>query len=130
MTNIVIIGEHQFTTLVAETLEDQAKGLMFQKWPPPVMSFPYKTAEIRKFWMKNTVSPLDIIFCRAGKVVGIFKGEPMSTTRVGPNVPSDLVVELPLGNVEKLGIHVGDSVEILSGIPALAKKFEKKLASI
>jgi len=93
-------------------------------------SFPYKTAEIRKFWMKNTVSPLDIIFCRAGRVVGLFEGEPMSTMCVGPNEPTDLVIELPLGNAEKLGIRIGDCVEILSGMPALAKKFEKKLASI
>ena len=130
MTNIVIIGEHQFTTLVAETLEDQIKGLMFREWPPPVMSFPYKTAEVRKFWMKNTVSPLDIIFCRAGKIIGIFDGEPMSTACIGPNEPSDLVVELPRGKVEQLGIRIGDCVEILSGTSAIAKKFERILASI
>ncbi len=127
MTNIVIIGEHQFDTLIASTLEEQIRGLMFQKWPPPVMSFPYKTAEIRKFWMKNTISPLDIIFCRAGTIVGIFEGVPMSTVCVGPNEPTDLVIELPRGSAEKFGIHAGDSVTILSGAPALANKFKKKL---
>jgi len=99
-----------FKTIVAETEQEHQTGLMWQQWPPPVMVFPYKFASHRKFWMKNTVSPLDIIFCRAGQVIGIFKGEPLSTAMVGPNETSDLVVELPYGTAEKIGLRVGDNV--------------------
>ncbi|MDP2683504.1 MAG: DUF192 domain-containing protein [bacterium] len=104
------IGDNQFDTIVAVTDEEHATGLMYKPWPPPVMIFPYSVGDYRKFWMKNTPSPLDIIFVRAGKIVGIFKGEPMTTASVGPNEPTDMVVELPHGTAERLGISVGDSV--------------------
>ena len=101
MNNEIFIGKHKFTTLVAITEKEQCDGLMNQPWPPPVMTFPYKIAEIRKFWMKATISPLDIIFCRDDKIIKICRGEPMSTQLVGPNEPSDMVVEIPYGTVAK-----------------------------
>lgn len=106
----VIIGEQDFPTLVARTAEEHERGLMFRKWPPPVMCFPYKEAAYRKFWMKNTPSPLDIIFCRAGKIVSIHKGEPHSTTMVGPNEPTDFVVEFPFGTAEDYGFKPGQEI--------------------
>jgi len=106
------IGDYVFDTLVAITIDEQIKGLMFKPWPPPVMVFPYKNADYRKFWMKNTPSPLDIIFVKGGRIIGIFKGEPMTTRCVGPNEPSDLVVELPYGTVDKLNISIGDDVMV------------------
>lgn len=99
-----------FETLVAITEEEHRHGLMFQTWPPPIMVFPYKKAATRRFWMKNTPTPLDIVFCKNNSVVGIFKGEPLSTTLIGPNEPSDLVVELPAGTAARLGLTVGDYV--------------------
>jgi uncharacterized membrane protein (UPF0127 family) len=60
--------------------------------------------------MKNTSTPLDIIFCKGNYVVGIFRGEPLSTKLIGPNEASDLVVELPAGTAEQLGLQVGDYV--------------------
>ena len=57
--------------------------------------------------MKNTISPLDIIFCNAGKVVAVMQGEPMSTKMIGPGQPSDLVVELPAGSASVMGIKPG-----------------------
>jgi uncharacterized protein len=99
-----------FPILVAVTPSEQQRGLMFQEWPPPIMAFPYNVAASRRFWMKNTISPLDIVFCRANHVVGIFRGEPMSTKLVGPDEPSDLVVELPAGTADCLGLQVGDYV--------------------
>lgn len=117
----VYIGGHTFETLVAVTEEEHVQGLMYKEWPPPVMSFPYKFAEHRRFWMKNTPSPLDIVFARSGKVVGIFKGEPMTTTCVGPEVQSDLVVEFPYGTVEKLQIKVGDDIRVCYSVGTAVK---------
>lgn len=99
-----------FPAVVAVTSEEHSRGLMYQKWPPPIMVFPYKRAERRRFWMHNTPSPLDIVFCRSNCVVGIFRGEPLSTKLIGPDVPADLVVELPAGTVANLGLSVGDYV--------------------
>jgi uncharacterized membrane protein (UPF0127 family) len=109
--NISIKGR-VFSALVAETPTEQQTGLMWREWPPPPMIFPYKNASMIKFWMKNTISPLDIIFCKAGKVVGVFAGQPLSTTLVGPNETSDLVIELPAGTAGSIGLQIGDYVGI------------------
>jgi uncharacterized protein len=110
MNDVISIKGQVFKTLVAVTESEQCQGLMYQKWPPPIMAFPYKRAALRKFWMNNTATPLDIVFCRSNCVIGIFKGEPFSTKLIGPNEPADLVVELPAGTAAKLGLSVGDYV--------------------
>lgn len=111
--DFVEIAGKRFPTLVAITPEEQATGLMWKKWPPPNMVFPYRSASIRKFWMKNCVSPLDILFCNNGKIVSICYGEPLSTQLIGPDFPSDLVIELPHGTVDSYGIKVHDKVNML-----------------
>lgn len=110
MNDTISIKGQVFETLVAVTEQEQQYGLMNRSWPPPIMVFPYKRAEVRRFWMKNTISPLDIVFCRESCVVGIFNGNPCSTALIGPNEPSDLVVELPAGTAAKLGLRLGDYV--------------------
>ena len=112
MYDLVYINHIGFQTLVAVSETEQERGLMGVKWPPPVMCFPYKRAAVRKFWMKNTVSPLDIVFCNDHRVVGIYRGEPLSNAMVGPDQLSDLVVELPAGTVEKNDIRVGQPVSL------------------
>lgn len=121
MDSISIKGQ-VFPTLVAITQEEHQKGLMFQAWPPPIMVFPYRTSSYRKFWMKNTISPLDIIFCNANRVVGIYRGTPLSTEMVGPNSLSDMVVELPAGLAERLGLSIGDYVGFAPTKNTLAKQ--------
>lgn len=125
MSDVVIIGNSSFKTSVAITEEEQCRGLMFQKNPNP-MCFPFESSNIRKFWMKNTIAALDIIFCKSGKVVSIHKGEPLSKDFVGPNSPTDLVVEFPFGTAQASGISVGDQVELKYSVPTLAKKFANK----
>lgn len=110
MNDTISIKGQTFPAVVAVTKEEQSRGLMFQEWPPPIMAFPYTQASPRRFWMKNTISPLDIVFCKSNHVIGIFKGEPLSTKLVGPDEPSDLVVELPAGTADQLGLQVGDYV--------------------
>lgn len=80
----IFINGKKFPTKVAITEEEQQKGLMYVSWPPPVMVFPYQKSGQRKFWMKNTISPLDIVFCNDNKIIKIVKGEPLSTMMVGP----------------------------------------------
>lgn len=97
---------------VAITPDEQQRGLMYQAWPPPIMIFPYKNAQIRKFWMKNTPSPLDIIFCNNNSIMEILHGEPFSLRTIGPDVPIDLVIEMPYGTVSKFNIKKGDNINI------------------
>jgi uncharacterized membrane protein (UPF0127 family) len=107
------IANNIFPTLLAISWEEQAQGLMGQAWPPPVMSFIYINAQVNRFWMKNTPSPLDLIFCHQGEVKQICFGEPNSTTMLGDNQLSDLVVELPFGTSYSSGIKLGHQVGLV-----------------
>lgn len=62
------INGKPFNVVIAETAEDQEKGLMFNS-NPPIMCFPYPSARSVNFWMKNTPVPLDIIFCLNGQIL-------------------------------------------------------------
>lgn len=117
----IIVGSHKFETLVAVTPEEQQRGLMFQEWPPPVMCFPTKRAGYPSFWMKNTPSPLDILFAHRGKIVAIAFGKPNSTELIEPKKLTDLVIELPHGTVKSLGIEVGDSVKAVFSTSTTSK---------
>jgi uncharacterized membrane protein (UPF0127 family) len=118
----VIIKGQQFDALMAITSDEVASGLMYKSWPPPVMAFPFVKADVRKFWMKNTTSPLDIVFCRAGKIIGIFAGTPLSLEHIGPDEPCDLVVEFPRGTVARNRIAVGDSVKLSYSVSTMARR--------
>jgi len=118
----VIINGKEFDTLFAISEEEQEKGLMYVSWPPPIMSFPFKTADVHKFWMRNTISPLDIIFCVGGKVIDVCKGKPLDLTFVGPDAKIDLVVEMPAGFADKFTIKAGDSVDLKYSVGSFAKK--------
>lgn len=112
-----------FPTLLAISEEEQSKGLMYQSWPPPIMSFIYNSPKVSQFWMKNTPSPLDIVFCCNGKITQIHKGEPFSTSVIGNRSLSDLVVEFPYGTVKDCNIKLGDAIKLL-------KPDEKQLKKI
>lgn len=108
----VFIQDNIIPTLIAISAEEQANGLMHQEWPPPVMSFIYISPGVNRFWMKNTPSPLDIVFCHNGKVSEICYGEPHSTQVVGTQL-SDLVIELPHGTADSIKIKVGQPVGLV-----------------
>lgn len=120
-SSTLIIGAHIVPTLLAISSEEQEKGLMGREWPPPVMSFVYAEPSINRFWMKNTPSPLDIVFALRGEIVSIHKGEPHSTTLIGDYKFSDLVVELPFGTCKKLGIKIGDPVTLANSMNLFKK---------
>lgn len=108
----IYIHNSIFPSLFAISHEEQAKGLMYEEWPPPVMSFVYDSPRVNRFWMKNTPSPLDIVFCHDGKVSEICYGEPHSTMVIGTQ-PSDLVIELPHGTVITNEIKVGQAAGLV-----------------
>lgn len=117
----VYIHNSVFPTLLAISSEEQEKGLMYQEWPPPVMAFVYDSPRVNRFWMKNTPSPLDIVFCHNGKVAEICFGEPHSTSVVGSQM-SDLVIELPHGTVDSVEIKVGQDVGLVAPTLSQLKK--------
>lgn len=109
----VYIKENIFPSLIAISAQEQEKGLMHQSWPPPIMSFVYPFAKNSRFWMKNTPSPLDIVFSCDGRITQICKGEPNSTSIIGDDSVSDLIVEFPYGTIKQSYIKVGDSIGLV-----------------
>ena len=119
------ISDHIFPNIkVAITDEEQSVGLMYQKWPPPIMLFPNDNPKVSKFWMKNTPSPLDVIFCKSGKIIGIFYGKPNSTECFGPNDFTDLVIEMPHGFVEEYNITLGNSIRTEYSVDTIVKLYK------
>lgn len=112
-------GTHAFQVELASTSTQQAKGLMFRTdipdnggmlfWPYPAGGGAPKEAS---FWMKNTPSPLDIIFIRAnGTIARIAENTiPESETHVESGEPVGAVLELRGGRSSELGIAEGDKV--------------------
>lgn len=127
MSDRVIIGKNRFDVLVAITVEETETGLMYRPWPPPIMAFPFTKAGIKKFWMKNTVSPLDVVFCLAGKIIAIENGNPFSLDYIGPDEPCDLVVEFPCGTMKNNNILPGDNIKLSYSVSTLSKKFKNYL---
>jgi uncharacterized membrane protein (UPF0127 family) len=109
----IYIYNSVFPTLIALSEREQSIGLMNQEWPPPVMSFVYSFPKISKFWMHNTPSPLDIIFCNNGKVSQICYGEPYSTKMIGDDSFSNLIIEFPHGTVSSSSIKIGQDVGLV-----------------
>lgn len=106
----IIINSKTFSCLLAETNEEQEKGLMYVKPPVPNMAFKYSSPKDVSFWMKNTPAPLDIVFCKNNKIVDIKKGTPYSTELIRPRTSSDLIIEFNSGSASLFGFQIGDEV--------------------
>lgn len=109
----VYIYNNIFHTLLALSEKEQEVGLMNIDPPVPNMTFIYAHPKINKFWMKNTKAPLDIIFSYKGEVSQICKGEPYSTSIIGDNKYSDLIIEVPYGTVSLSNIKLGHKIGLI-----------------
>lgn len=106
-------GTYRFRAEVAATAAEQQKGMMFRTAmaPDEAMIFPNPVPQLRSFWMKNTVIPLDIIYIGPDRrVLNIVTGEPYSATSLPSAGPVINVLEIPGGRAAELGIEPGDVV--------------------
>ena len=112
-------GAHVFAVEVAKTEEEQQRGLMFRFDIPQdggMLFAPYPPnggpPREASFWMKNTPSPLDIVFIRAdGTIARIAENTvPQSETPIPSGEPVGAVLELRGGRALDLGIAEGDRV--------------------
>lgn len=106
--------EHRFVVELAQSAEEQARGLMFRTelQPNVGMVFPFKADRMASFWMKNTVIPLDIIFVRRdGSIESIAANTiPYSLDPVQSGEPVAAVLEIAGGRAAELGIAAGDII--------------------
>lgn len=106
-------GTHRFRVEVAATPAQQQKGMMFRTSmaPDEGMIFPNAVPQVRSFWMKNTVIPLDIIYIGPDrKILNIVTGEPYSLESLPSVGPVINVLEIAGGRAAELGIKPGDAV--------------------
>lgn len=116
------IGEAVFNVEIADDTIGQAKGLSGRENMPAEngMLFVFLKPEIQKFWMKDMKFPIDIIWIQDNKVVGMVVGaEPPVVSGAEPAYeiysspePVNKVLEINAGQVQLLGIKVGDTVEL------------------
>jgi len=101
----------KFITELAVTESEHTRGLMHRDSLPhdTGMLFIFDNEEIRHFWMRNTIIPLDMIFIDSRKrVVNVHRGaKPMDETAISSRFPTRYVLEINAGLISKCGITSG-----------------------
>jgi uncharacterized membrane protein (UPF0127 family) len=115
---VIDTGQRQVTFRVelARTEEERERGLMYREKlaADAGMLFLFERSMPQTFWMKNTLIPLDMIFLSPARViVGVVaNAEPLTLTARGVAEPSQYVLEIGGGLAARLGIRVGQRVEL------------------
>ena len=92
---------------IADTPEQHAMGLMYPPASPKSdygMLFIFADEDIRSFWMKNTLIPLDMIFLnRDRQVVDMFMRVPPCRGDPCPSYASEVPAQYRAGNRRRPG---------------------------
>lgn len=105
---------------LARTPEELAQGLMFRESLPERsgMLFLFPDSQVHKFWMKNTMIPLDMIWIdRDGRVLFVSvqtppcRADPCPT--YGPEQPAASVLEMAGGLAAKEKVVVGAIIQFI-----------------
>ena len=98
-----------FTVKLAKSAEQWRYGLMFTPDLPDRhgMLFIFETDAVRRFWMKNTQIPLDMLFFdSAGRLVSLIRSAaPFSLTPRASTGPARYVLEINGGDAAKMGVQ-------------------------
>ena len=110
---------------VADQPDEQRLGLMKRPALSPLrgMWFPARPARPMRFWMHNTLAPLDMVFVRDGRVLDIAANVPVCRALPCPSYWADAdgngradfadgVIEIGAGEAERLRVHAGHAVVI------------------
>ena len=111
-------GAHRFLVESAASEEEQRRGLMFRTDIPEnggMLFAPYPPSGAPReasFWMKDTPTPLDILFIRPDRTIARIAENtiPQSEVPVASGEPVAAVLELRGGRSLDLGIKEGDQV--------------------
>ncbi len=105
---------------VAKTAEEQSRGLMYRTSlaKDRGMIFVFSPPSPVRFWMKNTLIPLDMIFMSNGvvKYIGAkippCAADPCPSYGPDQKIDIDRVIELPSGRAAELKLKVGDRLKV------------------
>ncbi|MBW2242825.1 MAG: DUF192 domain-containing protein [Deltaproteobacteria bacterium] len=115
---VIEIGIHRVDADVADTPTRRQRGLSGR---PSLtagrgMLFPYDPPGRPVFWMPDMHFDIDIVWIRAGRILGVTANIPHQVSpplpRYSPPGPIDLVLEVPAGSAERNGWRVGDAVRV------------------
>ena len=107
-------GAKTFDVEIADTREEQRRGMMYRESVPPMtgMLFEFARPDVQTIWMKNTAVSLDILFVRSnGKILKIeHSATPYTLRSASSEAPVAAVLELGAGQALELGIKPGDRI--------------------
>ena len=111
------VGDAVFSIETADTPAAQAHGLSDRENLPRDRGLLFRFGKSGKydFWMKDMLFPIDFIWIREGRVVGVTENARHEAPRTiySPPETVDMVFEINAGVVREQGIAVGDLVELL-----------------
>lgn len=114
--NKVCFENNCYTIEIARTQEEKEKGLMYREnlGKDRGMLFINREEVIYPFWMKSMQFPLDIIWLdNNSEIVFIAKNaQPCAgeCNNIIPDKPARYILELNAGEVERIGLQVGDKI--------------------
>lgn len=116
-TSTVSINGHEFRVWLALGPDEREEGLM---WVPQGeiaadqgMLFVFPEERYQSFWMKNTITPLDIAYARFNGTIITTHTMPTLTRQTFPSYePAMFALEVKAGTFERLGIREGDRMDI------------------
>lgn len=115
-TATVAINAHEIDVWLATTPATQREGLMYvteSELDDRGMLFVFSDEQVRGFWMKNTITSLDIAFARMdGTIVAIHTMPPLTLQTFSSIEPAMFALEVRAGRLAELGVKVGDHIEI------------------
>ena len=114
-------GQQTLNVEIADDNFERARGMMCRTsmkrdWG---MLFLMPNVQIQRFWMKNTLVPLDMIFIdEHWTIVGIVDNVPQQTLQTNQiDRPSLYVLELEAGESERLGLFAGQALRFVAPAP-------------
>lgn len=121
----VEVGGKRYYVEIADDDSEREQGLMFREQLAgnAGMLFLWDDSRPRAFWMRNTRIPLDIVYIGPDRsIVGWSLDTPPCRTTRCPNYPSGApakyVLEVNAGEMEALGVELGDPVTF-GNVPGL-----------
>lgn len=117
----LMLGAKEITVALADSPAERMQGLSGCPEIPANsgMYFVISPVQATAFWMKNMLVPLDIIWIKDGKAIGLVANVPPpvagqpDTLLPQYHAPStvDAVLELPTGSAATLGIKTGTTIK-------------------